>query len=140
MCCVTVSFLVQISCRSRGEQLRIREKELARPRRMPCNGPSSPLKSLMVDCPVVARMVSRLTPDGSWDENGATIEERQSMERTIAGWLGITLSERVSFLIKSGIFLSVCGGTLFVALAAEYPAVHDALHNVRHALAVVPCH
>lgn len=62
------------------------------------------------------------------------------MERTIAGWLGITLSERVSFLIKSGIFLSVCGGTLFVALAAEYPAVHDALHNVRHALAVVPCH
>jgi hypothetical protein len=30
--------------------------------------------------------------------------------------------------------------TLFVALAASYPAVHDTLHNVRHALAVVPCH
>jgi len=27
-----------------------------------------------------------------------------------------------------------------LALAASYPAVHDTLHNVRHALAVVPCH
>ena len=62
------------------------------------------------------------------------------MERTIAARLGFAVSERVSFLIKSGIFLSVCGATLFVALAASYPAVHDTLHNVRHALAVVPCH
>lgn len=62
------------------------------------------------------------------------------MERTIARRLGLSLSEPVSFLLKSGIFLSVCGATLFVALAAGYPAVHDTLHNVRHALAVVPCH
>ena len=62
------------------------------------------------------------------------------MERTLATWLGISVSERVTFLIKSGIFLSICGATLFVALAASYPAVHDTLHNVRHALAVVPCH
>ena len=62
------------------------------------------------------------------------------MERTIASRLGISVSERVSFLIKSGIFLSVCGATLFIALAASYPAVHDTLHNVRHALAIVPCH
>jgi hypothetical protein len=62
------------------------------------------------------------------------------MERTLPGRLGITVSERVSFIIKSGIFLAICGTTLFVALAASYPAVHDALHNVRHALAVVPCH
>jgi hypothetical protein len=63
-----------------------------------------------------------------------------TMERTVAVWLGISVSERISFLLKSGIFLSVCGATLFVALAASYPAVHDMLHNVRHALAVVPCH
>lgn len=62
------------------------------------------------------------------------------MERTIASRLGIVVSEPVSFLIKSGIFLSICGATLFVALAASYPAVHDTLHNVRHALAIVPCH
>lgn len=62
------------------------------------------------------------------------------MERTVAGRLGISVSERISFLLKSGIFLSICGATLFVALAAGYPAVHDMLHNVRHALAVVPCH
>jgi hypothetical protein len=62
------------------------------------------------------------------------------MERTVTGQLGISVSERISFLLKSGIFLSVCGATLFVALAASYPAVHDTLHNVRHRLAVVPCH
>ena len=62
------------------------------------------------------------------------------MERTIASRLGFAVSERVSFLIKSGIFLSICVATMFVALAASYPAVHDTLHNVRHALAVVPCH
>ena len=62
------------------------------------------------------------------------------MERTVTSRLGISLSERLSFLIKSGIFLAVCGATLFVALAASYPAVHDTLHNVRHALAIVPCH
>jgi Probable cobalt transporter subunit (CbtB) len=62
------------------------------------------------------------------------------MERTVTSRFGISLSERVSFLIKSGIFLAVCGATLFVALAASYPAVHDTLHNVRHALAIVPCH
>ena len=62
------------------------------------------------------------------------------MEKIVAIWLGLAVSEPTSsFLIKSGI-LSVCGATLFVALAASYPAVHDTLHNVRHALAVVPCH
>jgi hypothetical protein len=62
------------------------------------------------------------------------------MERTLAHRLGFSISERTVFLIKAGIFLSICGATLFVALAASYPAVHDTLHNVRHTLAVVPCH
>lgn len=62
------------------------------------------------------------------------------MEKVIARWLSLGLSERTSFLLKSTIFLSVSGATLFVALAAGYPAVHDTLHNARHALAVVPCH
>ena len=62
------------------------------------------------------------------------------MERVRSTWLGLTVSEHASFVIKSGIFLFVCGVTLFVALGASYPAVHDTLHNFRHALAVVPCH
>jgi hypothetical protein len=62
------------------------------------------------------------------------------MERILAHRLGIEISEQAAFFIKSAIFLSVCAGALFVALASSYPAVHDALHNVRHALAVVPCH
>jgi Probable cobalt transporter subunit (CbtB) len=62
------------------------------------------------------------------------------MERILAAWSRLVLSEQASFVVQSGIFLSLCGATLFVALAASYPAVHDTLHNVRHALAVVPCH
>jgi hypothetical protein len=62
------------------------------------------------------------------------------MEKIVIRGLGLAISERVSFLIKSTICLSVCGAMLLVALAASYPAVHDTLHNVRHALAVVPCH
>ena len=62
------------------------------------------------------------------------------MEKIATRGLGLAISERLSFLIKSTIFLSVCSATLFVALAASYPAVHDTLHNARHALAVVPCH
>jgi hypothetical protein len=62
------------------------------------------------------------------------------MEKILATWSRLVLSEPASFLAKSGIFLFACGGTLFVALAAGYPAVHDTLHNVRHALAIVPCH
>jgi hypothetical protein len=63
-----------------------------------------------------------------------------TMDRTVASRLGLLISEPALFMIKSGIFLAVCGATLFVALASSYPAVHDTLHNVRHALAVVPCH
>jgi uncharacterized membrane protein len=62
------------------------------------------------------------------------------MERTVAGWLGIVLPEEVLFLLKSGVFLCASGVILYVALASGYPAVHDTLHNFRHALAVVPCH
>ena len=68
------------------------------------------------------------------------IPRSEPMERILNTWLGFALSERLTFLIKSGIFLGACGATLFVALASSYPAVHDSLHNVRHALAIVPCH
>jgi hypothetical protein len=69
------------------------------------------------------------------------IHQREKiMERIASRLLTIALPEQISFLIKSGIFLMVCGVTLLVALASSYPAVHDTLHNVRHALAVVPCH
>ena len=62
------------------------------------------------------------------------------MERTLVARLGFTLTEPRLFLVKSSVFLVLCGVTLFVALASSYPAIHDTLHNARHALAVVPCH
>jgi cobalt transporter subunit CbtB len=57
------------------------------------------------------------------------------MEKAFVEWLGGTVSEPVSFMI-----LMLSGTILWIALAAHYPAVHDAMHNFRHALAVVPCH
>jgi cobalt transporter subunit CbtB len=62
------------------------------------------------------------------------------MEKAFVGWLAVTVPEPVSFLMKSGMLLILSGMILWIALAAHYPAVHDTMHNVRHALAVVPCH
>ena len=62
------------------------------------------------------------------------------MERAIARAARIALPEGISFLLKAGVFLIICGLTLFFSLASSYPAVHDTLHQARHALAVVPCH
>jgi len=62
------------------------------------------------------------------------------MQRVPIGWLGVEASEYQLFLLKSGLFLMVSAAILYVSLAASYPAVHDTLHNFRHALAIVPCH
>jgi hypothetical protein len=62
------------------------------------------------------------------------------MEKTVASRIGIELPEQVAFLLKSGLLVMTSGIILYVLLAASYPAIHDTLHNFRHALAVVPCH
>jgi hypothetical protein len=62
------------------------------------------------------------------------------VEKAVAEWLGIILPEPVSFVMKSAMLLILSGTILWIALAVHYPAVHDTLHNFRHALAVVPCH
>jgi hypothetical protein len=62
------------------------------------------------------------------------------MERIWVNTVDVGVSEPVKFWIKSGLFLFSIAVILFVALAASYPAVHDTLHNFRHALAIVPCH
>jgi hypothetical protein len=81
-----------------------------------------------------------LTYESGWYENAAHRRlEGKVMERTVA-WLGVALPEQVLFVLKSGFFLCASGVILYVALASSYPAVHDTLHNFRHALAVVPCH
>ncbi len=62
------------------------------------------------------------------------------MEKAIDAVFGIALPERQAFLLKSLLFLALTGGILYLLLAATYPPIHDALHDFRHALAVVPCH
>ncbi len=54
--------------------------------------------------------------------------------------LASVTSERFPFVLKSAAFMAVVGVLLYVSLAAAYPPVHDAMHDFRHALAIVPCH
>jgi cobalt transporter subunit CbtB len=62
------------------------------------------------------------------------------MDKVFAGRSAVTVPEPISFLMKLGMLLMLSGTILWIALAAHYPAVHDTMHNFRHALAVVPCH
>ncbi|MGH7772188.1 MAG: CbtB domain-containing protein [Candidatus Binatia bacterium] len=62
------------------------------------------------------------------------------MEKAIGTVKRIALPESFSFLVKSGLLLSVSGVILYLLLAATYPPIHDTLHNFRHSLAIVPCH
>ena len=49
-------------------------------------------------------------------------------------------AEGFSFYLRSAAFMAVAGVLLYVSLAAAYPPVHDAMHDFRHVLAIVPCH
>jgi cobalt transporter subunit CbtB len=42
--------------------------------------------------------------------------------------------------LKTALMLAVSGLALYILLVAQYSPVHDALHNFRHSLAIVPCH
>ncbi len=62
------------------------------------------------------------------------------MEKAIDAVFGIAFPERLAFLLESMFFLALTGGILYLLIVATYPPIHDALHDFRHALAVVPCH
>jgi hypothetical protein len=56
----------------------------------------------------------------------------QSMER----WLPEILRLHGPTIL----FLLLIGAILYSLLAATYPPLHDAVHDFRHSLAIVPCH
>lgn len=62
------------------------------------------------------------------------------MEKAMDAVFGIALPERLAFMLKSFFLVALTGGILYLLLVSTYPPVHDAVHNFRHALAVVPCH
>ncbi len=62
------------------------------------------------------------------------------MEKIAGIVTGVTLPEIYYFLMKSGFFLIFAGAILYLLLLATYPLIHEALHDFRHSLAIVPCH
>ncbi|HXG51357.1 MAG TPA: CbtB-domain containing protein [candidate division Zixibacteria bacterium] len=62
------------------------------------------------------------------------------MLRTVSTRVSLAVPEPLRFACLSAALLVVTFAVLHVLLAATYPPVHDALHDFRHALAVVPCH
>ena len=68
------------------------------------------------------------------------MEPMAPLAGTAASGLAWAMSERLSFILRSAAFMALVGTLLYVSLAAAYPPVHDAMHDFRHALAIVPCH
>lgn len=62
------------------------------------------------------------------------------MEKTVETLGRIALPESLLFLVKAGFLFCFSGVILYLILAATYPPVHDAVHDFRHSLAIVPCH
>ena len=62
------------------------------------------------------------------------------MDRAIFSVTGIALPEVFSFSVRSLLLLTLVGGILYLMLGATYLPIHDALHDFRHFLAIVPCH
>ena len=68
------------------------------------------------------------------------MERTARLTRNAASGHTLVMSEGLSFYLRSAAFMAVLGVLLYVSLAAAYPPVHDAMHDFRHALAIVPCH
>lgn len=68
------------------------------------------------------------------------MERTARYTRDAASVFDLSGSEALSFYLRSAAFMAVAGVLLYVSLAAAYPPVHDAMHDFRHALAIVPCH
>lgn len=68
------------------------------------------------------------------------VERAAQLTRYAASGLTVATPEGFSFYWRSAAFMAVAGVLLYVSLAAAYPPVHDAMHDFRHALAIVPCH
>lgn len=48
--------------------------------------------------------------------------------------------QKTSIVTKMVFFLAVTQVSLYIVLFSEYPAIHDYFHELRHVLAIVPCH
>lgn len=46
----------------------------------------------------------------------------------------------LSLPVQAGIVLAMLGIVLYTFLFSTYPPVHDAVHELRHSLMVIPCH
>ena len=66
------------------------------------------------------------------------MERTALLTRSAASGLTWVMSE--GLYLRSAGFMAVVGVLLYVSLAAAYPPVHDAMHDFRHALAIIPCH
>ena len=48
--------------------------------------------------------------------------------------------QKTSLMTKAFFFVAVTQIVIYMALFSEYPALHDYFHELRHVLAIIPCH
>lgn len=51
-----------------------------------------------------------------------------------------TATISVNLMLQAVVFLAIVGLVLWTMLFTPYANVHDALHALRHALYMIPCH
>ncbi|PCI24926.1 MAG: hypothetical protein COB67_11235 [SAR324 cluster bacterium] len=60
--------------------------------------------------------------------------------RFINHQVNIFKKQKTSLITKALFYTSVLTISAYVVLFTNYPMVHDYFHELRHALAIIPCH
>jgi hypothetical protein len=50
------------------------------------------------------------------------------------------INRTLSVPVQAGLLVSLCSLTLWTLYFSSYPAVHNAMHHMRHGTAAVACH
>lgn len=62
------------------------------------------------------------------------------MNPTLTRYTSKVRASTLTLFTQAFTVLAVAGVVLWTLLFTEYPPVHDALHSLRHALYIIPCH
>ena len=66
--------------------------------------------------------------------------DNKSVTKKAIKHVKLTQTLNVSTLMKGLIILAILGIVLHAVLFTTYAPVHDAFHELRHSLMIIPCH
>lgn len=60
--------------------------------------------------------------------------------KAIKHQLSVIFKQNLSFKTQMTVLFFVTGFTLYAVFFSTTPAVHDFFHQLRHSMAIIPCH